>query len=184
MAVYGVAQPEFKDRFLADFVRACSGESKPLVIGGDFNIIRNPKEKSNNRFDGRWPASFNACIETLNLRELELSGRKFTWANSADIPTFEKLDRILVSTDWEQKFPLSTMEALTRELSDHTPLLLDTHKAAHRGNNTMFRFELSWLNKDGFKDIVSKVWNDNNKGHTSLRRWQNKIRAVRSFLRG
>jgi hypothetical protein len=55
------------------------------------------------------------------------------------------LDIVLVSTDWEQKFPLSSVESLTRELSDHTPLLLDTGNASHRGNNCNFRFELSWL---------------------------------------
>lgn len=67
---------------------------------------------------------FNACIETLNLRELELSGPKFTWASSAEVPTFEKLDRILVSIDWERKFPLFSVKALTRDIPDHTPLLL------------------------------------------------------------
>lgn len=50
----------------------------------------------------------NACIETLNLSELEFYGRKFTLASLAEVPTFEKFDRILVSTNWEQKFPLST----------------------------------------------------------------------------
>ena len=32
-------------------------------------------------------------------------GRYFTWANTLDPPTFKKLDRILMSTDWEVKFP-------------------------------------------------------------------------------
>jgi hypothetical protein len=45
--------------------------------------------------------------------------------NYAEVPTFEKLDRILVTTDWEHKFPLASIRALTREISDHTPLLLD-----------------------------------------------------------
>ena len=64
-------------------------------VGGDFNIIRNPREKNNERYDSRWPTLLNACIESLNLRELELSGRRFTWANIADVSTFEKLDRVL-----------------------------------------------------------------------------------------
>lgn len=68
---------------------------------GTLIFLRNPSEKSNDRYDARWPLLFNACIESLNLRELELSGRKFTWASSSLCPTFEKLDRILVSTDWE-----------------------------------------------------------------------------------
>jgi len=29
--------------------------------------------------------------------------RKYTWANYAEVPTYEKLDRILVTTEWEQK---------------------------------------------------------------------------------
>lgn len=46
MAVYGAAQPEHKDRFLAEFVSASSNEIIPMMVGGDFNIIRNPSEKT------------------------------------------------------------------------------------------------------------------------------------------
>lgn len=35
---------------------------------------------------------FNAIIDGLDLRELESSNCKFTWANSGEILTFEKLD--------------------------------------------------------------------------------------------
>jgi exonuclease III len=69
---------------------------------------------------------FNAVIDSLDPRELEMSGRKFTWANSRRVPTYERLDRVLVSTEWEQNFPLVTVEALNSEISDHTPLLLST----------------------------------------------------------
>jgi endonuclease/exonuclease/phosphatase family metal-dependent hydrolase len=47
--------------------------------------------------------------------------------------TYEKLDRILVTIDWEQKFSLASVQVLTREISDHTPLLLDSGKPSHRG---------------------------------------------------
>ena len=46
-------------------------------------------------------------IESLNLKELEMSGQKYMWANYAEVPTYEKLDRIFVSTEWELKFPLA-----------------------------------------------------------------------------
>jgi hypothetical protein len=67
MAVYGAAQTEHKDHFLAEFVNACNTESLPLMVGRDFNIIRNLSENNNDRFSARWPALFNACIESLNL---------------------------------------------------------------------------------------------------------------------
>jgi hypothetical protein len=45
VAVYGEAQPEFKESFLTELVQSCSIEQLPLCIGGDFNIIRNNSEK-------------------------------------------------------------------------------------------------------------------------------------------
>jgi hypothetical protein len=99
MVVYGAAQPEHKDSFLAEFVNTCSSQYLALLMGGNFNIIRSLDEKNNDRFDSRWHLLFNDCIESLNLRELALCGRRFAWASSVEIPTFEKLDRILVSTN-------------------------------------------------------------------------------------
>jgi len=95
-------------------------EALPIVIGGDFNIIRRLDEKNNDNYNDRWPYMFNAVIDTLNLREIEMSGRKFTWANHLQNQTFEKLDRILVCTDFESKYPHTTVHALSREISDHT----------------------------------------------------------------
>jgi endonuclease/exonuclease/phosphatase family metal-dependent hydrolase len=39
---------------------------------------------------------------------------------------YKRLDRVLVSTEWEENFPLATVVDLNREVSDHTPLLLRT----------------------------------------------------------
>jgi hypothetical protein len=43
--VYGAAQIEDKDDFLIELGSACSDQELPLLIGGDFNIIRFPSEK-------------------------------------------------------------------------------------------------------------------------------------------
>jgi hypothetical protein len=39
-----------------------SQEFLPLMVGWDYNIIRNPSEKNNDRFSARWHALFNAFI--------------------------------------------------------------------------------------------------------------------------
>jgi hypothetical protein len=88
--------------------------------------MRNSGEKNNERFHNRWPFLFNAIIDELNLRELEMLDRKYTWANNLSNMTFEKLDRVLVSTEWEEKFPLSTVHVLPRVISDQIPLLLNS----------------------------------------------------------
>jgi hypothetical protein len=91
-----------------------------------------------------FPFLFNAVTDGLNLRELDLSDRKYTWANSLAHPTYEKLDHILAATEWELKFPLSTV-ALTRDISNHTPLFLDTGQNHAGSNYSSFKFKLGWL---------------------------------------
>lgn len=184
VAVYGAAQEEYKEAFLTELVRSCRKESLLILIGGDFNIIRNPSEKNNDKYSDKWPFLFNAVIDSLDLRELELTRRKFTWANALQNQTFEKLDRVLMSTDWEVKFPLAMVRALNRELSDHTPLLLDAGTGTHANKQPLFKFELGWLLRDGFYDLVANVWEKEAKGSTGMERWQNKIRRLRQFLRG
>jgi len=91
IATYGAAQEDLKEAYLTELVQFCSLEVKPLLIRGDFNIIRKPSEKNNDRYNAKWPFLFNACIESLDLRELAFSGRQFIWANSLESPTFERL---------------------------------------------------------------------------------------------
>lgn len=141
VAVYGAAQDEFKESFLAELVQTCVKESLPLLVNGDFNIIRKPQEKNNDMYNDRWSFLFNAVIDSLDLRELGLSNRKFTWANSRSVPTFETLDRVLVTTEWEAKYPVTTVQALTREISDHTSLLMSTGNGTHSNRQPLFKFE-------------------------------------------
>lgn len=151
---------------------------------GDFNIIRGPNDKNNDRYDDRWPSLFNAVINSLDLKELELTGRNYTWANSLLEPTFERLDRVLVSTDWELKFPRATVQALSREISfDHMPLLL-SFDLSPGSSQPLFKFELGWLTRDDFREVVIDSWRQSCSGISPLEIWQIKIRWLRQFLRG
>jgi hypothetical protein len=174
VAVYGLAQPAYKESFLSELVRMCSHENLPLIVGGDYNILQHSSEKNNTNYDARWPFLFNVVIDSLNLRELEMYGRKFTWANNLASPTFEKLDRILVTTEWEEKFPLATVRTLTGEISDHSPLLLNTGESINAHTHHMFKFELGWLLHDGFIDMIRDLWSNTTIGHTPMKRWQEK----------
>ena len=126
---------------------------------------------------------FNAVIDSLNLREIEITGRKFTWANHLQNQTFEKIDRILVCTDFEYKFSHTTVHTLTREISDHTPLLPSTNNPSPT-YQPQFKFELSWLLRDGFCDMVKNVWQETVVNGSPIERWQTKIRKLRQHLRG
>jgi endonuclease/exonuclease/phosphatase family metal-dependent hydrolase len=128
VSVYGAAQEEFKADFLRKMVNLAKDNPYPIIIGGDFNLLRFPFEKSNGRFDDHWPFLFNTVIDSLDLREVSMIGRQFTWANNLPEPTYEKLDRVLMDSDWEDKYPMVSVRALERieALSDHAPILLTT----------------------------------------------------------
>jgi hypothetical protein len=130
-------------------------------------------------------AFFNAIIESVDLRELALSRGQFTWANRRELPTYEKLDRILVSTEWEQKNLLLTVQALSRSGSDHTPLLLDSEEQSHISYSKNCSFELSSLKRDGFIDIVTQEWNLVPHDKNPIVNWKNKfIICVTFYLLG
>jgi hypothetical protein len=90
--------------------------------------MRHSKEKNNDRFNDHLPFLFNVVINSFDLRETKLMGRQFTWAKSLPKPTFKKLDILLMTTEWEFKYPLVLVRALDRGISDHTPLILDTSR--------------------------------------------------------
>jgi hypothetical protein len=46
VVVYGLAQDEHKESFLAELVNMCSLKNLPLIMGGDYNILRHPSEKT------------------------------------------------------------------------------------------------------------------------------------------
>jgi hypothetical protein len=49
---------------------------------------------------------FNVVIDSLDLREVAMIRRKFTWANNLPEPTYKKLNHVVMDSDWEDKFPM------------------------------------------------------------------------------
>jgi hypothetical protein len=124
LVVYGAAQEEFKIDFLSELFAFCSRSSEPLLIGGDFNIIRYMEERNRPRSLNRFSDIFNILINFHELREIVMTGGLFTWSNNQEIPILEKLDRVLASKDWEDCFPSTFVKKLPRDVSDHNPLIL------------------------------------------------------------
>jgi hypothetical protein len=153
-----------------------------LLVGGDYNIMRNSSEKNSDRYHARWLFLFNVVIDGLNLKEIELPGRKYTWTSNLANPTFKKLDRVLVTIEWEEKYTLTTVQALTRGVSDHTPLLLNTEESSLAAAQPMFKFELGCLLRYGFMEMVKDIWDHIVEGHTPIERWKGKIRWLRQYL--
>jgi hypothetical protein len=92
VAMYDVARDEFKAHFLQELVNLAKDNPHPIIIGGNFNLLTFPYEKSRGHFDNHWPFLFNVVIDSLDLREVSMTGQQFTWANTLPVPTYENLD--------------------------------------------------------------------------------------------
>jgi hypothetical protein len=54
VSIYGATQDVHKPAFLREMVNLAKNNLHPIIIGGDFNLLRYPNEKSKGRFDNHW----------------------------------------------------------------------------------------------------------------------------------
>ena len=112
--------------FLEELKNKVSAARLPVVVGGDFNLLRFAEGKNNGIVNFLRMQMFNDCIADLGLRELDRIGDRFTWTNRQADPTLSVLDRVLVSPEWELRCPLASLRAITHIGLDHVPLLLSS----------------------------------------------------------
>ena len=73
IVVYGPAQHEQSTDFLSELSARLDNHTLPIIVGGDFNLIRENEDKSSLNGDARLMGAFNAFIEHFELRELKKS---------------------------------------------------------------------------------------------------------------
>jgi hypothetical protein len=98
-------------------------------------------------------------VADLELLDLHLHGRRYTWSNERRLPTLVRLDRALISLDWEAMHPDCHLQALSSNASDHCPLLLQTRMAIHA--KPRFHFEAFWPKSEGYLEAVTRGWTCN-----------------------
>jgi len=154
--VYGPQGNDEKIQFLQelrDIRAACPG---PWMVARDFNLIYRDEDKNNANYNRAMMGRFRRFINDLALKEIPLHGRKYTWSNQQNSPTLVRLDRVLCSVDWEEKFPNCLLQSMASEDSDHCPLLLGLNDS--KPGRPRFHFESFWTKLDGFQEAVSSAW--------------------------
>ena len=92
---------------------------------GDFNIIRYPSERVGCESFSPAMFAFSNFIEINSLVDLPLEGASFTWFRDFGLPSMSRIDRALVSLDWEEHFENVSQRVLPRVISDHCLHLLE-----------------------------------------------------------
>ena len=81
-----------------------------------------------------------------------LISASFTCFRDSEPKSMSRIDRTLVSADWEDHFGNVSQRVLSRVISDHCPLLVETGGVG-RGRRA-FKFEKMWLKVEGFVEKV------------------------------
>lgn len=144
-----------KHRFLLEMRNLQNQVLPQWCMLGDFNVIFRADQKNNGQVNTRLMNSFRTTLDNLELKELKPHGRKFTWSNETDNPTFTKIDHIFVTKDWELARPNSFLQALSTSASDHYPMLLMRSPDQHYRK---FRFETFWIKLPRFRELVQSSW--------------------------
>jgi hypothetical protein len=185
-AVYGPQADQEKIQFLGELRWVKHAVTSKWLLLGDFNLILQASDKNNSNLNRRLMGEFREVVQDLELKELNLRGRKFTWSNSR---TQTRIDRAFCSTDWDLMFPNVYLQALSSRISDHCPLLLAGCGTVQRYKG--FRFEVFWPRLPGYSDVVAAAWgrqtlvsNPFLRLHTKLQRTSKALRAWAKGLIG
>ena len=182
--VYGPQDDQAKLVLLDDLKQVVSGGlpvGAPCILAGDFNLIARATDKNNLNINRRLLAAFRSFINELQLRDLYLHGRRYTWSNEQENATMVKLDRVLFNEEWDALFPSCLLQALSSEMSDHCPLLLSCD--ADFKPFRRFRFENHWVRLEGFHQTVSEAWQQNPNCNDACSRLHSKLISTGRALR-
>ncbi|KAK8480353.1 hypothetical protein V6N11_038049 [Hibiscus sabdariffa] len=161
--VYGPPYTSEKQQFWANLqnFRHCSNVKWCII--GDINIVANQNDKDGgapiNKSHAQWFLDF---MDVSGLIEVPIKGGMFTWSNLRcdNDAIAEKLDKILISSDWSLAFPkaIGVLEAAVA--SDHDPIILILD-GMRKKRKKMFKFESRWLLEEECYTSVSEAWAGN-----------------------
>lgn len=95
-------------------------------MGGEWNVIRFPSEKSSGGTITPDMRCFLDWVNAHSLIDLQLSGDSYVWSNHRSLPTMSWLDRFPVSTELMDLYPAASQLALLKLATNHCLILLDS----------------------------------------------------------
>ncbi|MCH80013.1 LINE-1 reverse transcriptase like, partial [Trifolium medium] len=159
--VYAKCNLVDKRRLWSDILMTTRGFGGVVwCVVGDFNSVIDLTERrgvgSNvTNFPSREMVEFGQFLSDLELVDMPITGRQFTWSHPNGI-TMSRLDRILLSSDWFLLWGNPNVWVAPRDVSDHCPLIL-RYDSADWGAKP-FRFNNFWLKNNQFKELIAKTW--------------------------
>ncbi|KAE8713890.1 Exocyst complex component SEC8 [Hibiscus syriacus] len=128
------------------------GDCSSLKSGGDFNAYLHEEEKIGIGQNRNAMIIFSQFILQFGLIDLPMIGGRFTWCNNQDNPTFVRLDRFLVDSQFLVAFPDIVQSILSRFVSDHNAITLENRNVDW--GKKPFKLFNYLMDKEGFEDLI------------------------------
>ncbi|XP_025640952.1 uncharacterized protein [Arachis hypogaea] len=97
----------------------------PCCFMGDFNEIVQVEERRGTDSLPLSAEDFKHWIQDMGVVDLPINDRNFTWFRGRSC---SRIDRVLVSLEWLEKFPETRLHGGPRGLSDHCPIIVEDRK--------------------------------------------------------
>ena len=134
----------------------------PWVVLGDFNEISQSDEKLRGpERDAGQMKDFRECLSSCGLFDLGFVGQRFTWCNGreGEKRTKLRLDRMVASESWVQRFSEASVHHFSMSISDHCLLTLYLNRRqSHKLVRKRFFFEGMWTREPGCREVIEEAW--------------------------
>lgn len=124
--VYGPHSNPEREDFWQELAAVRGLWDESWVVGGDFNVCRRESERLNCTRRSKAMKDFSEAIEDLGIIDLPLHGAIYTWARGENSDQASRIDKFLISQEWNESFKAVKQLALPNVISDHMPLLLES----------------------------------------------------------
>eukprot|EP00253_Pinus_taeda_P010538 PITA_10538 len=141
---------------LIEYIEQCSPTN--IIIGGDLNIILDPKEKRGGSYT-RDPflLTVENLIQSWDLVDFKLVKGTYTWTNNRTWQQHisPRLDRFLASSAIMMDNRMVLSMILPKLTSNHKPIILHIKEEEDLGPLS-FRFSPLWAKREGFLDTACR----------------------------
>lgn len=128
----------------------------PWCIGGDFNEVRLMDERKGCTNISSGMKEFGDFYDSNALIDIPIYGAKYTWIKKGSLSSRSKIDRFIVTAEWDAHFPGILVKALGRPFSDHKPIFLSCD--LEYWGAPPWRCESMWLLEPGFIELLEQWW--------------------------
>ncbi|GLT79931.1 hypothetical protein SLA2020_513970 [Shorea laevis] len=178
--VYGPCNVTGRAKLWNDISAHISCRTCIFCIGGDFNCVKGGYERKGKMISHPGTDDFNQFIDTNGLVDLPLSNRKFTWYKS-DRSAQSRLDRFLLSENFQKAWGDCVQIAIKRSISDHCPISLISSNA--NWGPKPFKSIDSWTSHHDFGKMIESLWNSFQvEGYWGFK-CKEKLKALRMHLK-